>query len=287
VSPRRTLIIIVAIVIAAVAAVANILYLNSVQDRANSHAKLLKVFVVNKTIAKGTDGATAISQGLIQSGNIPAQYRPATGLTDINQIKGKVALTALSAGQVVVDGQFVDPVTAQVTFSQRIPAGQVAISMDFDSVHAVANLLLPGDKVNMIIPCDATKANGPAVQGGIVPMATYTTFYQNVTILAIGNTAAPQAGETQAVSNPGGGTLTFALPPAAAERLLMAKNGGQPATGTNAAGQGGSQQAGVTSSKCGSDIYLALVPPDNQPTQIPTIDPGNFFGSGLTPYQQP
>ena len=70
-TPRRTVIIIVAIAIAAVAAVANILYLNGVQDRANNHARLLKVYVVNKDIAKGTAGETAISQGYIKSATFP------------------------------------------------------------------------------------------------------------------------------------------------------------------------------------------------------------------------
>jgi pilus assembly protein CpaB len=250
------LIIIVAIVIAAVAAVANVLYLNSVQDRANNHAKLLKVFVVSKDIPKGTTGETGIAQGLVKSGSIPERFRPATALTDINQIRGKVALTDLASGQVVVDGQFVEPRTAQVTFSQRIPAGQIAVSISIDSIHAVDNLLVPGDKVDMIIPFDPTRPT-PAPAGSVTPSGVQTVLYQNVSILAIGSTTAPQAGETQAVSNPGSGVFTFALPPVAAERLIVASG----------------------------NIYLALVPPDNQPTPIPSLDPGNFWPTGLTPYQ--
>jgi pilus assembly protein CpaB len=254
------MIIILAVVIAAVAAVANVLYLNSAQDRANSHAKLLKVFVVGSSIPKGTDGATAITQGMVKTGNIPAQYRPATALSDINQIKGKVALTTLSAGQVVVDGQFVDPVNAQVTFSQRIPAGLVAVSVAFDALHAVDNFLVPGDKVDMIIPCSPTKP-AAAPSGSLTPPGVETFFWQNITILAIGGTTAPTPGQTAAVANPGSGVFTFAMPPASAARLLLVAQcpGGGPT--------------------------LALVPPDNQPTQIPTVDPGSFWGGGLTPYQ--
>ena len=256
-TPRRTVIIIVAIAIAAVAAVANILYLNGVQDRANNHARLLKVYVVNKDIAKGTAGETAISQGYIKSGNIPSQYRPATALTDINQIKGKVALTDLATGQVIVDGQFVEPVAAQVTFSQRIPAGQVAVSMAVDSLHAVDNFLVPGDKVDMIVPCAPTKPT-PAPAGSISPTGVQTFYWQNVTILAIGSATAPQPGQTQAVTNPGAGVYTFSLPPAAAQRLLMLAGSCAPT--------------------------FALVPPDNQPAQIPPMDPGTFWNTGLTTY---
>jgi pilus assembly protein CpaB len=251
-------IIIVAIVIAAVAAVANVLYLNGAQDRANGHAKLLKVFVVATDIPKGTTGETAIGQGLVKSGSIPESFRPATALTDINSIRGKVALTALAAGQVVVDGQFVEPIAAQVTFSQRIPAGQIAVSISVDALHAVGGFLVPGDKVDMILPCSPTKP-APAPAGSLSPTGAETFFWQNVSILAIASATAPQPGETTAATSPGSGTLTFALPPISAERLLLAQN-------------------------CGGAMTLALVPPDNQPAPIPTMDPGTFWGGGLTPY---
>jgi pilus assembly protein CpaB len=245
VSARRTLIIIVAIGIAAVAAVANVLYLNSVQDRANSHAKLLKVFVVARDVEKGATGESVIASGQVKSGSVPEQYRPATALTDINQIKGKVSLTGLAAGQVIVDGQFVEPIAAQVTFSQRIPTGQVAVAVALDGVKAVGGLLVPGDKVDMVVP------GSPAAGSG-----GEAFLYQNVNILAIGSTAAPQPGETQAVSAGGGGIITFAVPPVAAEKILLA----------------------------GAGITLVLVPPDNQAVPIAGVDATNLFTGGLTPY---
>jgi pilus assembly protein CpaB len=256
------MLILVAVGIAAVAAVANVLYLNGVQDRANNHARLLSVFVVAQDIPKGTPGETAISQNLIKSSSIPAQFRPAQALTDINLIRGKVAETSLAAGQVVVDGQFVEPKAAQVTFSQRIPAGQVAVTLNFDAIHSVNNLLVPGDKVDMIVPFSPTP---PRAGQGVLPSGVESFFYQNVNILAIGSAAAPQAGETNAVTNPGSGTITFSLPPAAAERVLLLTGNGSS----------------------GNQIYLALVPPDNQATDIPPMDSSQLFGGGLTPYGTP
>ena len=35
----------------------------------------------------------------------------------------------------------------------------------------------------------------------------------------------------------------------------------------------------------GSGLYLALVPPDNQPTPVPPVNAGNLFTGGLTPYE--
>jgi pilus assembly protein CpaB len=263
VSARRTLIILVAIGIAAVAAVSNVLYLNSVQDRANNHAKLQKVFVVTRDIPKGTPGETALGQSLVKSSAIPAQFRPTTALTDLNVLKGKVSLTKLAAGQVLVDGQFVEPKAAQVTFSQRIPPGMVAISISVDGIKSVGGLLVPGDRVDMLVQVKSTKPPVPA-PGPIVQPADPSVeevLYQNVQILAIGTSAAPQAGDTAAAVNPGSGTFTFALPIEAAQRLVLAQT-------------------------AGGGVYLTLVPPDNKPQATPPIPATELIppNGKLTPY---
>ncbi|TMK84111.1 MAG: hypothetical protein E6G57_15200 [Actinobacteria bacterium] len=132
---------------AIVAAGAIYSYLNSVQNRAYNDAKLVKVYRVDKDVKKGLPGEQAIDQGYVKSSDIPQKYRPTTALTDINAIRGKVALNDLSAGQVVVDGMFVEPRAATVSFAQRIPAGQVAVTIQVDQVRGLASLIVPGDQV--------------------------------------------------------------------------------------------------------------------------------------------
>jgi pilus assembly protein CpaB len=136
---------------------------------------------------------------------------------------------------------FVDPRAATVSFAQRIPAGQVAISINVDQVHGVANLVVPGDQVNIL----ATAADGERY------------LFQNVNVIAVGSTPAPQPGETTAATTPvsGGGLITFAVPPNAAAKISMA-NG----------------------------IYLTLVPPGNQPVAVPPVSQANLFSGPLTPY---
>jgi len=240
------MILIVAIALAAVAAFATFTWLNGVQDRAYAHAKRVRVFVISKDVPKGTAGEQAISNELVKSSSAPEQFRPATALTDINAIRGKVALTDLAPGQVVVDGMFVDPKIAEVTASQRVPAGQVAITISTDQIHGVAGLLVPGDKVDMLIAGPDGKEH---------------FLFQNVNILFIGAVAAPQAGDTAAPTNPGSNLITFAVPPLAAEKIAVVSGGSS----------GG--------------IYLTLVPPDNQPVAVPPVDTNSVLSGGLTPYQ--
>jgi pilus assembly protein CpaB len=243
VSARRTVILIVAVVVAAVAALITYGWLNGVQDRAYDDAKLVRVFKVTKDIEKGVAGEDALQSESIRADKAPQEFRPANALTDVNIIRGRVALSKLTAGQILVDGMFVDPRVAQVTASQRIEPGRVAVTISVDQVKGVAGLLVPGDRVDMMV------ANGPNTQ----------MLFQNVEILFIGNTAAPEAGETQAVTPATSNLITFSVPPFAAQKIVQASQGG--------------------------GIYLALVPPDNQPTPVPPVNPGNMFTGGLTPYE--
>jgi len=237
---RRTVILIAAVVVAVVAAVAIYSYLNNVQNRAYHNAKLVKVFRVSKDIKKGLPGEQAVDGGFVKSDDIPQKFRPTTALTDINAVRGKVALSDLSAGQVVVDGMFVEPRVAQVSFAQRIPAGQVAITISVDQIRGVAGFIVPGDKVNMM-------ANAPDGE---------RFLFQNLNVLAVGSTPAPQPGETTATTPvTAGGPITFAVPPLAAEKIAIA-----------------------------SGVYLTLVPPDNQPVPVPPANQGNLFTGPLTPY---
>lgn len=230
-----------AVALAAVAAVATFAYVRGIESRAYNETRLVEVFMASAEIPKGTPGENAAAAA-IKATRIPAKFRPATALTSLDPILGKVALSTLSPNTVLVEGQFVDPRTAQVTFSQRIPAGNVAITVSVDQVRGVAGLLVPGDKVNVLV-----------ADGG-----SQRVLYQNVPIIAIGTTAAPQPGETAEVQNPGSGLITFAVPPEAASRIAYA------------ATQGGG-------------LYLTLVPQDNAPVDIPPVNAGNLFPPSRTP----
>jgi pilus assembly protein CpaB len=238
------------LVIGVVAAVALWSYVDGIEDRAYDNAERVRVFRIEEPITKGVPGEQAITEELIDEADIPREFRPGTAITDLNVIRGKVALNDLAQGQILVDNMFVDPRVEQVTFSERIPAGQVAISVSIGQVQAVAGFLVPGDRVNVIVTDPSTPPETP----------TKRFLFQNLRILAIGGTAAPEAGDTGAVSAPGGsGLITFAVPPLAAEKIALVG---------------------------GEGMYLTLVPPDNQPIDVPPVNAQNLFGPGLTPYPE-
>ena len=252
VNSRRTVIIGAAVLLALLAFLGNVMYLKNAKESAYGKAKLVSAFVVAKDIPKGTQGDLAIAQAFVRAGEIPQEYHPAAAVTNLNDIRNKVAITDLYQGQIVVGGQFVDESVAQVTFAQRIAVDRTAVTVSVDSVHGVAGLLMPGDLVDVM--AISSDENG----GGS------TVMYQNVKILAIGAKAAPQAGESSTSSSSktatqttaDSGLITFEVPLAAAQRIALMSSG-----------------AG------GYSIYLALVPPNNKAVEpIPApVDLGNVL----------
>ena len=103
-SSRRTIIIILAVAVAAVAAVANVTYLDNVQNKAYGNAKRVYVYRVKKDIQKGTRGEEAATKGYFEKKQIPQEFRPGNALTNPDQVKGKVALANFSAGVVAAAG---------------------------------------------------------------------------------------------------------------------------------------------------------------------------------------
>jgi Flp pilus assembly protein CpaB len=254
------IILVAALVIAAVAGVATVRYLQTVQDRANKGAKLDTVFEIKKPIAKGTTGQKALNDGAIGSTKIQHKFRPDTALADTKGIEQLVALYDLPPHQVLVDGIFVKPSAAQVTFASNLHPGNVAVTVSIGGIQAVGNNLVPGDLVDMMVSINSVPLPGTPALVAPGNAATVNTnerlLYQNVKILAIGSQLAQPAGSSTAPT-PGGGQITFEVPALAAEKIVLA--------GSNST----------------NGIYLLLVPPKNQATVIPAADSGNLLKGPL------
>jgi pilus assembly protein CpaB len=271
VSSRRTLILIAAALVGAIAAYALFTYVGGIEDEANDNAERVEIFKIVQDIPKGTFGDEAFAQGLIEQDVIAKEYRPSTAITDPSQIDGLVAISDLAANQVVVSNQFVSQAESLSTFSSLLKNNEVAVTISVDQIRGVAGLLVPGDFVNLLVtvPEAATAEDGSTVQsGGAVFTQPARVLYQKVQILAVGQTRKLEPGET-AETNPDGtptssttsGLITFVVPAPAAQQI---------------------------SSVEGAQFYLTLVAKDYQPAPIGPLDSGAALpgetGSQLTPY---
>jgi pilus assembly protein CpaB len=249
VSNRRLLILVVAVAVAAVTAWATFSYVSAADQRAFDGAQLVQVLTVKKDIPKGFPGEKALDEGYIAKDAIPRKFYPARAVVDPQTLRGKVALAPLAAGLPVVDGSFVDPRVAQESFAQRLDKGMQAVTLSVSDVQGVARLIVPGDRVNLMVttPADKGKSTQMVVQG--------------IEVLAVGDTTTLEPGQ-QAPAQPEGqagkapttqsGLITFSVPALDAERLVQASEVG--------------------------DIHLTLVPPDFTPAPVPPVNQGNLYG---------
>jgi Flp pilus assembly protein CpaB len=272
VSSRRSLILVAAIVLGAVAAFALFTYVRGIEDRAHGQAERVQVYKIAQDIPKGTFGDEAFSQGFIEVARIPREFRPGNAITDPAQIDGLVALADLAANQVVVSNQFVSRAESRSTFAGLLSGNEVAVTVEVNQVRGVAGLLVPGDFVNVLVNTEEVTVGVEGddevpAQPATGPYAQPARFlYQKVQILAIDQDRRLEPGETvtveeEAAVESDNTLVTFAVPADAAQRI---------------------------SSVAAESIYLTLVPRDYQPEPFGPLDenetlPGEA-GERLTPY---
>lgn len=250
-SNRRVLILVAAVVLAGATAFATFNYVDSADQRALGDAELVEVFLVKQDIAKGLPGERALDEGYITKERIPRKFYPAKAVVNVQTLRGKVAIAPMAAGLPVVDGAFVEPRIAQESFAQRIDKGMEAVTLSVSDVQGVARLVVPGDKVNMLITIDDPANAAAGKQTGYV--------LQGIEVLAVGNSTELQPGEQAPVTQGQAGTaittesglITFSVPGIDAERVVHASKSG--------------------------DIHLTLVPPDFTPAPVPPVNRANLF----------
>lgn len=279
-SSRRTLILIAAIVIGVLAAYAVVTYVGGIEDRANENAERVPVVRVREDIPRGTLGADAIEFDLVETSEIANEFFPATAISPdaLDTIQAKAAVADLAAGQVLVEGMFVDPIDSQITAARRIADENVAITISVDNVRGVAGLIVPGDFVNIMVTADTGLCGGGAAEGEegggnqqstAVICRTSRVLYQEAQVLFIDQSPIPlpgeQAGTAEGEAAPSAvntGLITFQVPPAAAQLLASVSPDG---------------------------FYLTLLPQTYVPEAIPEMDPNITLLPGedpqlLTPY---
>jgi pilus assembly protein CpaB len=249
------LILVTAVALAGLTAFLTFHYANTADERAFKDSQLVSVYLVKKDIPKGFPGEKALDDGYIARDSIPRKYFPSKAITNVQALRGEVAVAPMSAGLPVVEGSFVEPRLAQESFAQRLDKGQEAVTLAVSDVQGVARLVVPGDHVNLMLTADKAAAPGAPAGGKETKMVI-----QNVEVLAVGNSTTLQPGEAAVqpenlqagqAKTVDSGLMTFSVPGLDAERVVHASESGS--------------------------IHLTLVPPDYTPAPIPPVNDGNLY----------
>lgn len=275
---RRTVILLIAIVVSAVSALGLSRYVQGLENDVYGDAALGNAWIVQSQIPKGTPSEQAVGQGLIELTEVPVEFIPSTAIVDPNaELNNLVAVVDLPAGSMLVSGNFVAPNVLSTGITDRLEErGMVTVTFPIDQVAGVAGFVQPGDFVNMLVVRPLAFAGeeeevNPEEGGGTdgdlpdldefyenpIPesaeMALYLEnvryFYQKAEVLAVGQSLPLDLGET-AVEGEGaaaatGGVITLAVPPEVVQHVL--------AVGTE-------------------NLYLSLVPASYEPEALLPMD---------------
>jgi len=172
---RRTIVLVVAIALAAVSAFAVWRYLTTVESDIRADIAEVRVYRATELIEPKTTGedaqpfieeALALRENVVFEGSTvlcagpktenegedPNVYGCPENPRDLaNTLAGKVAAGPVSAGQVVTTDQWVEiTVFEDVSLSEEITQGKVAIGVRPDDVGAAGGFIRPGDSINLI-----------------------------------------------------------------------------------------------------------------------------------------
>ncbi len=130
----------------------------------NDEANFKQVWVANQEIPM----KTKITTEMLEEKRIREDLMAKGAVTNENEVIGKYALYSLVEGEQVVESKVAD--VEKTYFSYNIPKNQRAITVEVDQVSGVADLVRPGDYVDVLvffeeheIASGGTKKNYPNV----------------------------------------------------------------------------------------------------------------------------
>ncbi|WP_068402091.1 Flp pilus assembly protein CpaB [Kribbia dieselivorans] len=228
---RRTIAVIVAILLALAGTALVFTYVQGADARAVEGQQPVKVYVVDKPISAGTTLKDAQRSKQLVETRVAADARPTGALEDIDSENSNLlALTDIQAGEFVMAARFgTRPVGEKAI---EIPAGKLAMSVELSDPARIGKFVTPGSDIT-VFATHAVKALGEgktAKQVNDLGIKGTTVLLPKVEVIAMGDTplAAPQNDDSTDKANTQQKTpsflVTVAVTPDQATRLAHGIN---------------------------------------------------------------
>jgi pilus assembly protein CpaB len=145
---RRTILLIVAALIAALGSAMVFLYVRGADDRATEAQAPVQVLKAVAQISPGETLDQAQAAGKLELGSVPrAQVLPGA-VNSIEGIGSQVALSSVFPNEQIISGKFGSQGDQELL---TVPDGQIAISVTLSDTGRVAGFVVPGDEVAIFL----------------------------------------------------------------------------------------------------------------------------------------
>lgn len=148
---RRSILLGVAVVIAALGAMLLVLYVRGIEARAADGQELVRVLVASDVIEEGETVADAEAAGKLEHTDVVRDDMVDGALTSTASIDDLTATATIQPGQQIVAAQFGSAVIEQAL---QIPDNKLAVSVELTDPERVAGFVVPGSEVAIFVSAD-------------------------------------------------------------------------------------------------------------------------------------
>lgn len=225
---RRTVLLVVAALIAALGTAMVFMYVRGVDARAAEAYDAVEVLTAVEAIAPGESLADAQAAGKVQLSTVPQKSLLTGATTTLEDLSGQVALTTIFPGEQIVTGKFGSPGDQDVL---TIPEGKMAISVNLTDPARVAGFVTPGSEVAVFVSAEPEETDGETT----TPLPDFTRLLlPRVQVIGVGTTTVvpttttDESGEETTEQLPRT-LLTLAVDQREAEKVIFAAKNGEVA----------------------------------------------------------
>ena len=202
--------VIIAIVFGCLATISVAFYINSLRAQIIESGVKQKVLVATEDIIEGTAASAIMKRGQVKTVEVPKRYLAQNALASLDGYGNRVLTSPLGRGEQLTGKRFRSEEKSAI--ANKLPAGRLAMAISVDEVTGVGGKIQAGDKIFVL----ATFEPGP---GG--------TDITRVLLRDIKVLDAPtEAARTGAAATVSKSTITLAVTPSQAEKLVFAEEKG-------------------------------------------------------------
>ena len=229
---RRTVLLIVAMVVAALGSSLVFLYVQNADARASEKYDMVQVLKSVAVINPGETLGDAQQAGKIEMGKVTSGEALAGALTSTKDLSNKVALSTIFPGEQIISGKFGEPGEQKVL---TIPDGKMAISVNLTDPARVAGFVQPGAEVAIFLSAEPESID---LNTGVTKKLPEFTrlLLPRVQVIGVGTTTVIPTTKTdetgqQTTEQLPRTLMTLALDQDEAERIIYAAKNGEVAFG--------------------------------------------------------
>lgn len=193
---RRTILLVVAVLVAAMGAGLVFVYVQGAEDRAAAKVSNQMRLVAIKTILPGESASDAADAGKLLSSPVPEGQVLEGSTNDGGDLEDTIALTTIYPGEQLVTQKFGTIAEIEGRPTLPIPAGKTAVTLKLSDTGRVSSFTQPGSRVAVYFAPDpaALQPDRAAAEddADLVPVLPACVIEEDLLVLGVGSQSVDQ-----------------------------------------------------------------------------------------------